>query len=283
MFEEVAPNVFSAASRFVDGKNGIVIGSRAALAVDCSNYPDEGQAMADFICRKGFAPDHLALTHGHGDHIWGGVPLMSGEVFAHHLTPSVMERQIPRAVEKRGESSAKIRSEMPWPTVTYRDELWIDLGGKTVWLFPTPGHSIDGVSAYVVEDRVLFSGDSVVTGIVAAIGDGDSRVLESSLERLKALQVDVLVPGHGDPLIGQDRVADWLTWQAHYLSSVRDRVQAELARGRSVEAVADAVDYPSYVGDRLPADRNGMAGRHRNTVLKIIEEVLPASGEANGR
>ena len=107
MFEEVAPNVFSAASRFVDGKNGIVIGSRAALAVDCSNYPDEGQAMADFICRKGFAPDHLALTHGHGDHIWGGVPLMSGEVFAHHLTPSVMERQSKNAGNHRQKSGRK--------------------------------------------------------------------------------------------------------------------------------------------------------------------------------
>ena len=71
MFTEEASGVFGVASRFVDGKNGIVVGERAALAIDCSNYEDEGQAMADFICDKGFAPDRLVLTHGHGDHIGG--------------------------------------------------------------------------------------------------------------------------------------------------------------------------------------------------------------------
>jgi hypothetical protein len=66
MFNELAPGIFSADSRFVDGKNGIVIGRRAALAIDGSNYEDEGAAMASFICSSGFEPDRLALTHGHG-------------------------------------------------------------------------------------------------------------------------------------------------------------------------------------------------------------------------
>ena len=66
MFNELAPGIFSADSRFVDGKNGIVIGRRAALAIDGSNYEDAGAAMASFICSSGFEPDRLALTHGHG-------------------------------------------------------------------------------------------------------------------------------------------------------------------------------------------------------------------------
>jgi cyclase len=272
MFTEEASGVFSVASRFVDGMNGIVVGERAALAIDCSNYEDEGQAMADFIRDKGFEPNRLVLTHGHGDHIWGGKPLKSGEVFAHHLTPGVMERQVPQAVGRRDVSEETIRSEMPWPTVTYREELWIDLGGKTVWMFPSPGHSVDGVSVYVVEDKLLFSGDSVVNGIVAAIGDGDSRILEQSLYKLMDVDIETLVPGHGKVLHGKDRVLDWLQWQVGYLGAVRDRVQKELASGKDAEAAAEAVDYASFIGDRLPIDRNGMPKRHRNTVDKIIEE-----------
>jgi cyclase len=273
MFTEEAPGVFSVASRFVDGKNGIVIGERAALAIDCCNYEDEGQAMANFIREKGFAPNRLALTHGHGDHIWGGNPLKGGDVFAHHLTPGVMARQVPQALAKRDVSEEKIRSEMPWPTVTYCDELWIDLGGKTVWLFPSPGHSVDGVSIYVVEDKVLFSGDSVVTGIVAAIGDGDSRILEQSLHHLMGLDIEVLVPGHGEALHGKERVQDWLRWQVGYLGAVRERLQKELALGKDAVLAADAVDFETYIGDRLPIDRNGMPKRHRNTVDKIVEEL----------
>lgn len=274
MFTEEAPHVFSVASRFVDGKNGIVIGERAALAIDCSNYEDEGQAMADFIVKKGHEPNRLALTHGHGDHIWGGKPLKSGDVYAHYLTRGVMETQIPRGVEKREESEAVIRSEMPWPTVIYRDGLWIDLGGKTVWMFPTPGHSVDGVSVYVEEDKLLFSGDSVVTGIVAAIGDGDSRILEKSLYKLMAMDIEVLVPGHGEALHGKDTVQDWLQWQAGYLNAVRKQVQNVLREGKGADAAAESVDYDSFIGDRLPIDRNGMPKRHRNTVDKIVEEEM---------
>ena len=91
--------------------------------------------MADFIRGKGFEPNRMMLTHGHGDHIWGGKPLAMGEVFAHHLTPGVMEGQVTRAAEKREISEDEVRVEMPWPTVTFRDELWLDLGVKTVWAF----------------------------------------------------------------------------------------------------------------------------------------------------
>lgn len=273
MFSEEASDVFSVASRFVDGKNGIVVGERAALAIDCSNYEDEGQEMANFIREKGFAPDRLVLTHGHGDHIWGGLPLKGGDVFAHHLTSGVMERQVPQALKRREVSEEQIRKEMPWPTVTYREEMWIDLGGKTVWMFPSPGHSVDGVSVYVVEDKLLFSGDSVVTGIVAAIGDGDSRILEQSLHKLMDVDIETLVPGHGETLHGKDRVQDWLKWQAGYLVAVRERLQKELALGKRAEEAADAVDYETYIGDRLPIERNGMPKRHRNTVDKIVEEL----------
>ena len=78
-------------------------------------------------------------------------------------------------------------------------------------------------AVYVEEDRLLFSGDSVVNGIVAAIGDGDSAILESSLERILALDIEILIPGHGFTVHGQDRVKDWLVWQASYLSAVRDK------------------------------------------------------------
>ena len=94
-FEEVAPGVFSVAHDFVEGKNAIVIGKRAALAVDGGNYAEEGAAMAAFIRNQGATPDRLALTHGHGDHILGAAPLAGGEVFAHANTPAVIGRQIP--------------------------------------------------------------------------------------------------------------------------------------------------------------------------------------------
>jgi cyclase len=272
MFTELVNGVFSVDSRFVDGKNGIVLGERMALAIDGSNYEDEGAAMASFIRGHGFEPDRLALTHGHGDHILGAGPLASGDVYAHALTPIEIEKQIPRWAERWEVEEEEARRRVIRPTITYRDELRMDLGGVHVWMFPTPGHSPDGASVYVEEHRLLFAGDSVVTGIVAAIGAGNSEVLEASLYRLLEIDIDILVPGHGEALYGQDAVTDWLRWEAGYLAGVRDEVRGALDGGVAPEDVADGISYDAHIGDRLPKERNGMPKRHRSTVEKILAE-----------
>lgn len=274
MFTEEVPGVYSVASRFVDGKNGIILGERGAIAVDCSNYEDEAQAMVDFIREKGYDRQDIVLTHGHGDHILGAKPLLGGQVFAHTLTTPKIQSQLPSIAEKWGCSEKEASAKLPWPTVSYQTELWIDLGDKRLWMFPTPGHSNDGVSVYVEQDRLLFSGDSVVNGIVAAIGDGDSAILEASLARLMDMDLEVLVPGHGTTIRGVENVKDWLEWQAGYLRSVRDRVRESLDAGMDAERAAESVDYETFIGDRLPADRNGMPKRHRNTVDKVVEEEM---------
>ncbi len=274
MFAEVAAGVYSVATGFVDGLNTIVFGSRIALAVDVGYAPEVGQATADFICGQGYQSNRVALTHGHSDHVLGGQAFAEAEVYAHAATPSEMRRQLTAFATRKKLSPDKLLAQALWPTVTYRDELVIDLGGKHVHFFSTPGHSPDGVSAYVVEDRVLVAGDSVVNGIVPAIFD-DSRRLEDSLRALQALDIEALIPGHGTVIQGSTAVQDWIGWLVDYVSGVRAFVSEALATEPPVDAdaLADRLSYERFIGDRLPVDRHGMPQRHRNTVLKIIAEV----------
>lgn len=275
MFTELATGVWSYANRFVDGKCGIVVGKRCALAVDACYYPDEAQAMADFIRAQDCEPNRVALTHGHSDHVLGGLPAFAGaEVFAHTAAIATIRKQVPGWVVESGESQAQVEARLLWPTITFTDEVTLDLGGKHARLFRTPGHSADSVCIYVEEDRVLFGGDTAVTGIVSPVGDGNAGELEPTLRRLATMEIETLVPGHGAVLSGVERVREWLTWLADYLSSVRAFVRAELAQGRNPQDILEAVDFARFIGDRLPADQHGMPRRHRNTVHKIIEEEM---------
>src|SRR5829696_4319928 len=96
---EIAPGVFWVAQAVLEGKNGVVIGQRAALAIDSGNSPADGQAIVDLIRARGQRPDRLAFTHGHGDHVIGSSAFRGAEVFAHSRAPAVIRRHLPRLAE----------------------------------------------------------------------------------------------------------------------------------------------------------------------------------------
>jgi glyoxylase-like metal-dependent hydrolase (beta-lactamase superfamily II) len=277
--QEVAPGIFATDHRVADGKNGIIFGQRGAIAVDVGTYPEEGQVMADFIRQQSYEPNRVLLTHGHGDHILGGAAFAGAEVYAHEKTPEVCRRFLHKLSERKGEPYDQLAAGVLWPTVMFSDALTIDLGDKHIRVFRTPGHSDDGVSVYIEEDRVLIAGDSVVTSIVPALHDGNSRTLEQSLRSLQALDIDVLVPGHGAVVFGAAQAQDWLAWLVGYLVNVRQAVReiSSSSPALDTEQIADRVDYARFVGDRMPRDQNGMEKRHRDTVLNIIEEEREAT------
>ncbi len=271
------PGIFSVDHQVAEGKNGIIIGQHRVLVIDACNSPAEARILAGFIQARGRAPDYLVFTHGHGDHVLGSIVFKDTEVIASVLTPGEIRRILPKIAERSGSPLAQLEAQIAWPTMTFNGELRIDLGGRHVHLFPTPGHSADSIAVYVEEERVLFAGDAVVTGIVPAIGDGDSRTLESSLHRLMALDIEIMVPGHGPVVYGRQHMQDWLEWTIGYLSGVRARIHTALQNGLSEDASVNSVEFDELIGSRLSVGKHGMPLRHRDTVSKIMREELERS------
>jgi cyclase len=267
--EEIAPGVWTVDHRVAEGKNGVIVGERGALAIDTGTDEAEGEAVVAAVRAAGFEPNRLLLTHGHNDHVLGSAVFRGAEVFAHSLCPEVIRRHMPAMRERHGDRVDGIT----WPTVTFSGELTIDLGGKSVRIFPTPGHSADGVAAYVVEDRVLFASDAAVTAIPPAVGDGDSATLVATLRGLRELGAEVLVPGHGQVVRGAGAVRAALTWNADYLEALRAFAGEELARGTAPESIPERADYDRFVGGHLLPERHGMLKRHRDIVAKIVQET----------
>lgn len=274
MIEEIIPGVFTSDHQVAEGKNAVIFGQKAVLAIDSGTYPQEGQVMVDFIREHGRDPNHLLYTHGHGDHVMGSSAFQGAQVFAHAQTPAEIERILPGVANRFQLSVAETKALIAWPTITFSDELCFDLGDKQVRLFPTPGHSQDGISLYLEKERLLIAGDAVVTSIVPAIGDGDSRILEASLQKLLALDIEILLPGHGRALMGAEQVQDWLQWVISYLQSVRSHIQAALKQGQPPDDIIAQINYDATINGRLPKDKHAMPQRHQATVTKIVSEEL---------
>ena len=124
------------------------------------------------------------------------------------------------------------------------------------------------------EEKLLIAGDAVVTGIVPAIGNGNSVVLEASLRKLMGMDIEIMLPGHGTAVFGRDQVQGWLAWLADYLRSVRTFVQGALDSGLDAATIVEMVGYDEFVGQQLPKERHNMPSRHRDTVQKIVDEEL---------
>ncbi|WP_067047318.1 MBL fold metallo-hydrolase [Methanofollis ethanolicus] len=139
----------------------------------------------------------IVITHTHYDHIahLKEITAMTGaEVCVHALDVPGLTNDTP--------SLAPMFCEHP--PMVIPDRVLADgerVGGLLV--IHTPGHTPGGISLYSEEERALFCGDTVFTGGSFGRYDfpgGDGRALAASIERLCALDVEGLYPGHGEPV-----------------------------------------------------------------------------------
>jgi glyoxylase-like metal-dependent hydrolase (beta-lactamase superfamily II) len=74
------------------------------------------------------------------------------------------------------------------------------LGGVKAEVLATPGHTATNLSVWVAAECVLYTGDTIVTGYLPNLdagGLGDWMLWLDSLNRIDALNPEIVVPGHG--------------------------------------------------------------------------------------
>jgi glyoxylase-like metal-dependent hydrolase (beta-lactamase superfamily II) len=147
---------------------------------------------------------HILLTHWHPDHIGGAsrVEAASRAVVACHPADApVVEGKVPPPGPKWMRIFARPRPVAVGRPVQDGERL----GPFRVWHLP--GHTPGSVAFYLPERRALFTGDAVVER-KGRLALGPTRYAwdvakaHASLARLEGLPVEVLLPGHGDPVRG---------------------------------------------------------------------------------
>lgn len=275
MTHELVKGVHVFPHSHVAGKNAIIFGKSGALAVDACMHREEGDAMASFIRERGMEPELLAVTHGHPDHILGSHVFRGGEVIAHVNHHRLVEQMARRHAEGTGRPVDDVLADIARPTVLFEREYQVDLGDREVLLFHSPGHTPDSACVYLPEERVLIGGDTVVTGILPAFADGNGFILEATLRRIAALDVDHLIPGHGSAVSGAEVVKGWMLWMADYLAGLRRHVEP-LLELTDVDLVG-ATPFEEFVEGRFEPEHHDMMKRHETAILMTARELRAAS------
>ncbi len=95
-------------------------------------------------------------------------------------------------------------ASVPWVS-TFEGQTLLEGFGQPYRVLRLPGHTEGGMCLYAREPRILFSGDTAFPDGYFGRFDGESGSIESlveSLRKLTKLKVDVMLAGHGVPVIG---------------------------------------------------------------------------------
>lgn len=160
---------------------------------------------------------HLLILHSHFDHV-GMAPYLKRKFPFITLYASARAWELlarPRAASVNKEYMLKVCQRVKGSTEVLEDFDWqwrddmrgeivrqgsvIDLGGRTVQIYETPGHSSCSISAYVPEIKALFTSDAAAIPYrdeyVIAAGSSFKKYLES-LDELAKLDAEIICADH---------------------------------------------------------------------------------------
>ncbi len=207
------------------------------------------------------------LTHSHFDHS-GGAPFLKKNIPGLKVGASKAAAEIfrrPGAIQLIQSLSRNMeeafRSQIGGADVTFRglevdllleDESEIHLAdGTRIQVIATPGHTRDALSYYIPRLKALVCGESV--GALNRDSSVRSVFLSSyddyvaSLEKVKNLEMEILLMGHAHILTGEDA----RQMAARAITATREfksRVERELkASGGDQEKVVDKIFQEDYV------------------------------------
>ncbi len=249
--ERISENVYWFQSEiYAQVTAGAITGPYWAVVIDTLALPEETLAMRAFIEEElGVPVRYVINTHYHADHCWGNGFFPGATVLGHALTRKLLLEKGTASLEsaKRQNPTFKQVKLVP-PHITLEEgTLVLRVGKKSLTIFPTPGHSADGVSVLVEEDRVLFAGDAFLP--LPYIVDGDAEVLSETIRRIGKMGLENIVQGHGD-IILRGEIDEAVKENLAYLSTIRKQVRAALRKRNPVDALY-AIDIESCGKSRV--------------------------------
>jgi len=214
---------------------------------------------------------HTAVySHGHIDHVFG-VPLFEEEanknlwegpnVIAHEALPARFDRYILTAgyngvINQRQFRIPNLRwpTEYRYPDQTYRDILVLDVGGERIELHHARGETDDHTWTWVPARKVLCCGDFFIWACPNAGNPFKvqryPREWAVALREMASLKPEIMLPGHGLPIVGAERVQQALIDAAVLLESLHDHTVELMNQGATLDEVLHTVRAPAELLER---------------------------------
>jgi alkyl sulfatase BDS1-like metallo-beta-lactamase superfamily hydrolase len=136
------------------------------------------------------------------------------------------------------------------PTIMFDEEYDFELGGVEFNVLHTPGETYDHLSVWIPKYRAAFVGDNFYTSfpnMYTLRGTKPRWALDyvDSINRILALKPEVLIPSHGDAIIGEQQIERELTRYRDAILFVHDKTVLGMNQGKDVHTLMAEISLPS--------------------------------------
>jgi glyoxylase-like metal-dependent hydrolase (beta-lactamase superfamily II) len=249
--ERVSDNVYWFQSEvYAQVTAGAITGPQWAVVIDTLALPEETLEMRSYIEEQlGVPVRYVINTHYHADHSWGNCFFPGATVIAHALCRQTMEDKGQLSLDAAKKQNPVFKQvKLVYPHMTFNEgTLSLRVGKKTLILQSTPGHSKDGISVLVEEDRVLFAGDAYMA--LPYMVDGNPDELTATIKRIGKMGLENIIQGHGD-IILRGEIEEATRENVAYLNAVRKAVRSAAKKREPLEALAE-IDVESCGKSRV--------------------------------
>lgn len=212
---------------------------------------------------------HTAIyTHGHVDHAFGVPPFDDDaraagteppRVIAHEAVVARFDRYqrtagYNLAINRRQFGAGMWPQSYRYPDLTYRDRLDVEIGGEPIELYHARGETDDHTWAWMPQRKVLCTGDLFIW---ASPNCGNPQKVQryphewsAALRQMATLGAETLMPGHGLPISGQDRVERALSETAELLELLVEETLSRMNAGLRLDQILAEVRPPARLLQR---------------------------------
>jgi len=266
MMDRVTSNAFTTTKlrgcnpSFVTTSDGVVV-------IDTPQLPTRAVAMRREAESHG-PIRYLINTEHHVDHIFGNYWFKGAGTVVNHrelyerfmvvypeLDPFAYAYESVPGGNARGTDLDGVEALALWPdrdeyyrdpnkgTIVFTGDLTLRVGDHTFHCLHTPGHTPGQLAVHVPEERVVFTGDTIFSGCQTWLMTSNVDQWLAALERIRALDVDWIVPGHG-PVVTKA----YLDVQRSHLLAWLSAVATAVGKGWSREETVARVRFDDAFG-----------------------------------
>ena len=209
---------------------------------------------------------HVIVTHGHGDHDGGvGLYQSAGATFVaqrRYLENASIEKRLAPLMARRNSvfwggvvppPKPFDPSQLAAPDVLVDDSLRLDIGGRRFELVHTPSESNDMLTVWLPDERIAFTGDLYgpsFPNLYTLRGHYYRTPWDylHALDRVIALEPEILAPSHFRPIVGREKVRAALANLREAVRHVHDETIRGMNEGKDLWSLMREVELPKGLG-----------------------------------